>query len=47
MMILGAWLGAHVANRMSGPYLRLTFGLFVCTMGVYLIYGACRRLGWF
>lgn len=46
-MFVGSWFGAHVANRLSGPYLRLIFGLFVCGMGIYLIYGACRRLGWF
>ncbi len=46
MMMAGAWVGAYVANRLSGPYLRRCFGVFVCGLGVYLIYGACRRLGW-
>lgn len=46
-MFVGSWFGAHVANRLSGPHLRLIFGVFVCGMGIYLIYGACRRLGWF
>jgi uncharacterized membrane protein YfcA len=46
MMFVGAWLGAFVANRMDGPVLRLLFSVFVCGMGVYLLYGACRRLGW-
>ncbi|MCC6694845.1 MAG: sulfite exporter TauE/SafE family protein [Candidatus Hydrogenedentes bacterium] len=45
-MFAGAWVGAYFANRISGPHLRLTFGLFVCAMGVYLVYGACKRLGW-
>ncbi len=45
-MFLGSWLGAVVANRMQGPQLRLLFGVFVCGLGVYLVYGACRRLGW-
>ena len=44
-MLAGSWLGAIIANRVSGPYLRLAFGVFVLVMGVYLIYGACRRLG--
>ena len=44
--IVGAGIGAIVANRLSGPVLRLLFGLFVTGMGVYLIYGALRRLGW-
>ncbi len=45
-MFAGAWLGAVIANHMKGPHLRLAFGLFVCVMGVYLVYGACKRLGW-
>jgi len=45
-MFLGAWAGAHVANRMPGPHLRLAFGVFLSGLGVYLVYGACRRLGW-
>ena len=45
-MFVGSWLGAYLANRMIGPHLRLTFGVFVFVLGVYLIYGACRRLGW-
>ena len=45
-MFVGTWLGAWVANRISGPYLRLMFGVFVCGLGMSLIYGACRRLGW-
>ncbi len=44
--ILGAWLGAIAANRISGPILRLAFGIFVVGMGFYLIYGASKRLGW-
>jgi uncharacterized protein len=35
-----------MANRMSGPYLRLAFGIFVVSLGVYLIFGAARRLAW-
>ena len=45
-MFLGSWIGAYFANQISGPLLRLIFGLFVCSLGVYLIYGACKRLGW-
>ncbi|MFI5397837.1 MAG: sulfite exporter TauE/SafE family protein [Candidatus Binatia bacterium] len=45
-MFVGAWLGAYVANQMKGPHLRLIFGVFVCGLGVYLVYGACKRLGW-
>jgi len=46
-MFLGSWVGAYFANQMGGPQLRLIFGLFVCVLGVYLVYGACKRLGWF
>jgi uncharacterized protein len=46
MMFLGSWLGAYAANHMPGSYLRLIFGIFVCVLGIYLVYGACRRLGW-
>jgi uncharacterized membrane protein YfcA len=42
----GGWFGAIVANRVSGPYLRLAFGIFVVILGISLIIGAFRRLGW-
>lgn len=45
-MFLGAWVGAAIANKMEGPHLRLAFGVFILGLGVYLIYGACKRLGW-
>jgi uncharacterized membrane protein YfcA len=45
-MFAGAWAGAHVANQMKGPQLRLLFGIFISALGIYLIYGASRRLGW-
>lgn len=45
-VLAGGWVGAVLANRVSGPYLRLAFSLFVCSMGIYLLHGAFRRLGW-
>jgi uncharacterized membrane protein YfcA len=45
-MFLGSWLGAFAANKMEGPYLRLFFGLFVCALGFYFIFGASKKLGW-
>lgn len=45
-MFAGSWAGAYAANQMKGPHLRLAFGVFICVLGVYLIHGACRRLGW-
>jgi uncharacterized membrane protein YfcA len=44
--LAGAGIGAVLANKMSGPLLRLLFGIFVVSTGFYLIYGALRRLGW-
>lgn len=46
-MFFGAWLGAYLANRLDANYLHLIFGLFVCGLGVYLVYEACKHLGWF
>jgi len=45
-VFVGGWLGARIAGRMAGPYLRLAFGVFVVTLGFYLMAGAFRRLGW-
>jgi uncharacterized membrane protein YfcA len=45
-VIFGGWIGALLANRVSGPQLRLAFGLFVTALGIYMIQGALRRLGW-
>jgi uncharacterized membrane protein YfcA len=45
-MFVGAWGGAAIANKMEGPHLRLAFGLFILGLGVYLVYGASKRLGW-
>jgi uncharacterized membrane protein YfcA len=45
-MFAGAWIGAILANQMKGPHLRLMFGVFVTGVGLYLIYGAGKRLGW-
>src|SRR5690242_3011678 len=42
----GGWIGARVANRIAGPYLRLAFGVFVIVLGASLIAGALKRLGW-
>lgn len=45
-MIAGAWVGAYAANKLSGPHLRLAFGVFLLGASIYLIQGACKRLGW-
>ena len=38
-VFVGGWLRALVANRVSGPYLRLAFGIFVVMLGVSLMVG--------
>jgi hypothetical protein len=45
-LFVGAWVGAWLANQMRGPHLRLAFGAFVTALGLYLVHGAFRRLGW-
>jgi uncharacterized protein len=46
-VLVGGWAGAVIANRVSGPHLRLAFGAFVLCLGVYVVYGEVRRLEWF
>ncbi|OPY18043.1 MAG: hypothetical protein A4E74_00838 [Syntrophus sp. PtaB.Bin075] len=45
-LFLGSWLGAILANHLSGPHLKLAFGIFVAGLGIYLIFGAMRQLAW-
>jgi uncharacterized membrane protein YfcA len=45
-LLVGAWFGAVLANHFKGPYLRLAFGIFVVSIGCYLIFSALRRLSW-
>jgi uncharacterized membrane protein YfcA len=40
----GSWLGAHFASQISGPRLRLAFGLFITALGLYLVREELRRL---
>lgn len=44
-LFVGSWIGALLANRLSANYLHLLFGLFVCSLGVYLVYQACKQIG--
>jgi len=46
MMFVGGWVGAFWANRLSGPYLRLAFGVFIVALGISLVFGALKRLAW-
>jgi uncharacterized membrane protein YfcA len=45
-VFVGGWVGAVLANQVSGPYLRLAFAVFVIGIGCYLLYGALKRLSW-
>ncbi|MCU0577448.1 MAG: sulfite exporter TauE/SafE family protein [Desulfobacterota bacterium] len=45
-LVAGGWVGAFIANKLSGPVLRLSFGVFITFMGCYLVYEAARKLGW-
>lgn len=46
-MFIGSWLGARLANGLNEAYLHLAFGLFVCCLGIYLVYRAGRNLGYY
>ncbi|MDO8679782.1 MAG: TSUP family transporter [Acidobacteriota bacterium] len=45
-VMAGALAGAVIAPRILETYLRLSFGIFVLVLGVYLVWGAVRHLGW-
>jgi len=45
-LVVGGWVGAFIANKIEGPYLRLAFSIFVIFMGFYLLLGALQRLKW-
>ena len=45
-MILGAWVGAHLAHRVSASHLRFTFGAFLLCASIYMMHGAAKKLGW-
>ncbi|MEW5764050.1 MAG: TSUP family transporter [Acidobacteriota bacterium] len=40
--ILGAWVGSVFAVRISGPALKMSFGVFVLLTGAYMIYEAWK-----
>jgi len=45
-LLVGAWVGALLANHIKDTYLRLAFGVFVVGLGCYLVFDALRRLSW-
>jgi uncharacterized protein len=40
----GGWIGAHLANHISGHLLKLLFGIFVVGIGGYLIFDAVKPM---
>jgi uncharacterized membrane protein YfcA len=42
----GAMLGAVMAGEIADAYLRLAFSVLVLLLGVWLLAGAVRQLGW-
>lgn len=46
MVAIGAWLSAMLAVRISGPSLRLAFGVFVIGLGASMAFDAIRELHW-
>ncbi len=40
--MVGGWLGAHLANHISGHLLKLLFGIFVLGIGGYLVFDAVK-----
>ncbi len=45
-MLAGGWVGAHLANKVSGPHLRFGFGVFLLCASIYMMHGAAKKLGW-
>ena len=43
-LAIGALGGAKIAQRMTGPHLRLSFGIFLTVMGIYLSIRSFRKL---
>lgn len=45
-LLVGAGVGAVVANHVSGAYLKLAFGLLLTAVGFHLSFTALRQLSW-
>ncbi len=41
-LVLGAWAGAWGAHKMGEQWLKLTFGIFVTLVGIWIIYGVLK-----
>lgn len=45
-LLASGWLASRVATRLTGPHLQLAFGLFVTGLGLSILWGSARHLGW-
>jgi uncharacterized protein len=43
-LFFGGWIGGYLANKLSGPHLKLAFGVFAVAMGVYTIVTALQKI---
>lgn len=43
-LFFGGWIGGFFANKLSGPHLKLAFGIFAVSMGLYTIVTALQKI---
>lgn len=43
-LILGAWLGAFEVHKVSEVWLKLSFGIFVTLVGIWIVAGALKGI---
>ena len=43
-LFLGAWISAHIVARVPDAVMKLSFGVFLSLLGIYLIISAFRNL---
>ncbi len=41
-LFAGAWLGAFVAHKMGDAWLKMSFGIFVTLVGIWIVMGALK-----
>lgn len=46
LMFAAIGILGSIAAGLFGVGGGMVIGVFVCGLGVYLVYGACERLGW-
>lgn len=43
-LFIGAWVSSHAAARIPDAVLKLTFGIFIILVGIYLVVSSAKRL---